>query len=175
MSSRNVQIFTMILLAVMLVCLMASCGQSSPAVLRAPPALAVSCGNDQVAALQGTASWFYREGNGGGSSTYDGSGTLALKEQLTPLLLPKKQELTAYLTWEVMPDSVSVCFWGEECWGKTDVAGEEILAERQSGDEADHYTVQMKDGNYIYEVYAEWTGYEQYGGTAYYSFCTEKK
>ena len=160
---RKVRLFTVSMLAVVLAYLLTACGQSSPSVLRAPPVLTVSCGGEKVNAVQGTAYWSHAQGEMRVGTNYDSSGWSELKGFMTPLRLPNEQELTAYLTWEVMPDSVSVRFLGEE-----------VPTERQSADGADCYTMQMKDGEYIYEVYAEWNSYEQYGGRVYYGFCTEK-
>ncbi len=33
-------------------------------------------------------------------------------------------------------------------------------------------SIELKNGNYIYEVVAEWNSYDKFSGTAHYSFYT---
>jgi hypothetical protein len=122
----------------------------------------------------------------------DGTGTgiesdsmhpLQAKEYMTPLeLIPTTissiDPLIAYLQWDTIPDKVVVRCWSEEHWGQPTAESEEITVSTLMIDSNIETTpiisVELKDGNYIYEVVAEWNSAEKYSGTAYYSFYTIK-
>lgn len=83
--------------------------------------------------------------------------------------------LEAYLLWDTAPDKVSVRFWNEECWNNPTAGSEEIPVNITDTDlNTPTFSIELKDGNCIYEVVAEWNSSEKYGGTAYYSFYTVK-
>ncbi len=161
-------------------------GETIPndAVLKEPPALTVVCGDKTVEALRGTTSWIYQ--NEDGTSTginVDSMHPLQAKEYMTPLdLIPTPisaiDPLKAYLQWNTIPDKVSVHCWNEEYWGQSTAEYEEIpvsiLMTDSNIETAPIISVELKDGNYIYEVVAEWNSTEKYNGTAYYSFYTAK-
>ena len=168
---KHVTLFFTWILALVL----AGCGVVLPAdgdnsVLRSPPVLTVICDDQQIEALKGTSYWWYQQSDRERiGATYDGSGPLYNKELMTPLLLQhqrsEEDDLIAYMRWEVIPDSVSVNCVGEEFSVETNLIEDESAA---------HYTVSLKTGDYIYEVVAEWTRSELYGGTVRYGFRTEK-
>jgi hypothetical protein len=71
----------------------------------------------------------------------------------------------------ITPDKVTVRCWSEECWGNTNAESEELPVTIENG----NVFVHLKDGNYIYEVIAEWeSGKRSVSGTVCYSFCTAK-
>lgn len=148
------------------------------AVLKEPPALTVICAQRSVEALRGTTSWIYD--NADGTSTgiaSDSMHPLQAKEYMAPLsLMPSYlshiDPFAACLQWNVAPDKVSVRYWSEDCWGKYDTEGENIPV-MTDGNSAD-FILELKDGDYIYEVTAEWNSSEKYSGKVYYSFYTEK-
>ena len=157
---------------------------SNDTVLKEPPVLTVICGKESVEALRGTTSWMYQNEDGTGSGIEsDSMHPLQAKEYMTPLdLIPTPissiDPLTANLQWDTTPDKVVVRCWGEECWGRYDAESEDILVDVMGIDFnsqlVTNYVIQLKDGNYIYEVVAEWNSSETWGGTAYYSFYTVK-
>lgn len=153
-------------------------------VLTEPPALTVVCGDKTVEALRGTTSWMYQNEDGTDTSIEsDSMHPLQAKEYMTPLeLIPTTissiDPLIAYLQWDTIPDKVVVRCWSEEHWGQPTAESEEIPVSTLMIDSNIETTpiisVELKDGNYIYEVVAEWNSAEKYSGTAYYSFYTIK-
>ena len=155
------------------------------AVLKEPPALTVRWGDKTVEALQGTSSWRYQ--NEDGTSTgieADSLHPLQAKEYMTPLeLIPTPlssvDPLQAYLLWNTLPDKVSVYGWAEEDWEQPTAQKKEIpvytlMIDSEPATEP-IFSIELQDGNYIYEVIAEWNRAELYGGTAFYSFYTVKQ
>lgn len=153
-------------------------------ILKSPPVLTVVCGEETVEALRGTTSWLYQNEDGTGSGIEaDSMHPLQAKEYMTQLdLIPTPissiDPLKAYLQWNTIPDKVLVRCWNEEYWGQSTAESEEIpvsiLMIDSNFETAPIISVELKDGNYIYEVVAEWNSSEMYGGTAYYSFYTVK-
>lgn len=137
----------------------------SEGVPQEPFALTVTCGEESVKAWRGTYSWMYT----GGGVESDSLSVLECKKSMEPLVLG--DELTARLQFEVSPDSVSVLYWGEECWGSFEYydEGEAVPVGGSDGE----YTIELKSGSYIYQVYARWDSLENCGGSAYYGFYTE--
>lgn len=160
-------------MACMLSLLSVGCGEdgaNEQIILKGPPVLTVICGDEQVSALRGTTDWSYQEGKEEPVSYHFTSAHMAaLIDQMTPLPLTDEQDLTAYLKWQVMPDQVRVF-----CWPVKDIPVTTGFAEGKGADETDHYTIQLQDGSYLYEVTASWSHSELYGGSAYYGFYVEK-
>lgn len=144
-----------------------------------PPELTVLCGEKTVTAMRGTSSWTYAQGDGTSVSICaDSAHPLQAREHMPILdLLPSYfshiDPLAAYLHWDITPDEVFVRAWSEAEWGNADAAGEELAVKMPAPDFAG-VTVSLKDGNYIYEVIAEWNMPDKFGGTAAYSFRTAK-
>ena len=155
-------------------------GNHSEAItLKEPPELTVQSGGESVTALRGTSSWTYDEEDGTSVSICaDSMHPLSAKEHMPILdLLPSYfshiDPLAAYLHWDITPDKVFVRAWNEAEWGNADAVGKEIAAISMNDGFAD-FTIELEDGNYIYEVIAEWNMPDKFGGTASYSFCTAK-
>lgn len=151
------------------------------AVLTAPPELTAVCGNKSAEALRGTTSWHYQNEDGTGTGfCSDAVHPLEAKEHMTPLELTPAavssvNPLEAYLRWDTAPDKVSVRFWNEECWNNPTAESDEIPVNITDTDlNTPTFSIELKDGNCIYEVVAEWNSNEKHGGTAYYSFYTVK-
>ncbi len=162
-------------------------------VLETPPELTVLYNETSVNALKGTSSWTYKEEDGNFVSiNADSMHPLNAKEYMPSLkLLPSQfshiDPNAAYLYFEVIPDEVTVRCWSEESWGNPNAKSEEvdvyILMFDSSVDVPNFDSdteippsihIELKDGNYIYEVMAKWDSRELYGGTALYSFSTFK-
>lgn len=157
---------------------------SNDTVLTEPPALTVTCGKNSVEALRGTTSWIYHneDGTSTGVNT-DSMHPLQAKEYMTALeLVPTPissiDPLKAYFQWNIMPDKVLVRYWHEDCWEQFAAESKELPVTIQTVDSdvetAPIISADLKDGNYIYEIVAEWNRAERYSGKAYYSFYTTK-
>lgn len=157
-----------------LICALGLSGCGGDAVLKSPPTLTVMCGEESIEALLGTYSWswFSRNGKTGEGTEACGFSPLERKEHIPCMTLTSgdADTLTAYLQFGTAPDEISVRCWGEECWGQTDAEGEDIEVEYGAD-----FIINLKNGNYIYEITAKWSSAEGYGGTAYYSFYTVKQ
>ena len=154
-------------------------------VLTEAPALTVVCGEESIEALKGTTSWRYQ--NEDGTETgIDGDSPhpLQAKEYMTALELAPASDSSAEplykanLQWETSPDKVSVRYWDEECWEDYEAASTELPVEALETETADgsysrDFLIELPEGNYIYEVIAEWSSAEKYSGTVCYSFYTE--
>ena len=150
-----------------------------------PPALTVICGESSTKALQGTYSWHYNNWNGTISGVEaDCIHPLEAKELMTPLnFVPSFYShidpFTVYLQFDVVPDSVTISYWGEECWGQTDAAFKEkdvAVTKTEDTDAVGNplilYSFQRGEENAIYMISAAWESYENFNGTATYSFYT---
>jgi len=144
-------------------------------ILTEPPTLTISTLDSSIEALRGTTSWLYD--NGDGTQTGIESDSMhpldsSSKEYMPTLLImptsySSKNPLEAVLQFDVIPDEVSVHCWSDEHWENTSSQSEDILI--------NDFTIELKDGGYIYEVIAHWNSSEKYGGTAYYSFYATEK
>lgn len=152
------------------------------AVLKEPPMLTVVYGDTTGEALRGTTSWNYQNEDGTDVSLEsDSMHPLQAKEYMTPIdLIPSHissaHSFEAFLQWDTAPDRISVSCWSEEFWNQPAAASEEIPVNMfmidSNFETKPVISIELKDGNYIYEVVSEWTGSEKYGGTARYSFYT---
>lgn len=150
------------------------------------PDLIVACTDKSVKALKGTTTWTYTLDNGTGQSfCSDSAHPLQAVEYMEPLsLLPSQysrfEPLAATLMFDKSsPDKVTVRCWDESCIDKPDSPATEIEVQAIEVDFADgtygvDYTCDLLDGNYIYEVIAEWNTNESCNGVVHYSFYTLK-
>lgn len=154
-------------------------------VVKEPPTLTVIYGaNNRIEALKGSSSLFYLEKDGTSLSVCaDSAHPLQSKEDMPSIkLLPPytsdPNPSVADLRWDTAPDEVSVRCWSENDWENPDAESEEIQVRQLRIDSniemAPVIFVELKDGNYIYEVIAEWNSSEECSGTARYSFYTVK-
>ena len=151
-------------------------------VLRESPSLVVTTHGSIIEALKGTSSWIYVDDNGDSAAIMGDSNHPLLKKASTPILdliptyFSSGDPLGVTFQFgtapnEITPDKVTVRCWPEECWGDTNAESEELPVTIENG----YVFTQLKDGNYIYEVIAEWeNGKRSVSGTVCYSFCTAK-
>ena len=135
-----------------------------PVFHKTAPKLSVQYYGQRVRALKGTSSWQYM--NPDGTSTWleaDSMHPLDAKEYM-PVLSAVQGK--AKLIFETAPDEITVKAWPVSQWGNLDAANKAIVVP-VSGDE-----ITLLKGGHIYEVFAKWTRFEEFGGTAYYSFYT---
>ena len=153
-------------------------------VLREPPDLAISSGGEKVTALKGTYSWNYQNPDG----TYigmeaDSVHPLENKEYMPQLLIASGEDsdvnpLYAVLQFEAAPDEVIIRYWTEDCWN--DVYAESQVIEvrpakvtLENGSKSImQFNIELQEESGIYEVAAKWNSFENYNGTASYSFYT---
>lgn len=135
-----------------------------PLFYKSPPGLSVQHEGQSVQALPGTFSWHYMNPDGTGSGIEaDSMHPLDAKEYMQ--MLPAV-EGEAWLVFDTAPDEITVKAWPVSKWGDLS-AVDEAIAVPVSGDK-----ITLLEGGHIYEVFAKWTRFEEFGGAAYYSFCT---
>lgn len=151
-------------------------------VLRESPSLVVTTHGSIIEALKGTSSWIYVDDNGDAAAIMGDGNHPLLKKPSTPILdliptyFSSGDPLGVTFQFgtapnEITPDKVTVRCWPEECWGNAKAESEELPVTIENG----NVFVQLKDGNYIYEVIAEWeNGKRSFSGSVCYSFCTIK-
>lgn len=127
-----------------------------------PPALFVRDGDTRIKAWRGTSSWIV-EGEDGISNgvNSDSPHPLDLRESIPAIALKKKTTLT--LSFEGRPTKITVKRYAPNT---TDYDDYETVKVSEG-------TIEVKAGDYLYEVIATWSG-EKYSGTVYYAFRTEK-
>ena len=148
------------------------------------PDLTVACTDKSAKALKGTTTWTYTLADGRAQSfCSDSMHPLQATEymetlSLMPSTMSRYEPLKATLLFEKpTPDKVTVRCWDESCVDKPDSPAAEIEVEAVEIDFADgtwgtDYTFTLLNGNYIYEVVAEWNTYEEFEGVVHYSFRT---
>lgn len=159
-------------------------------ILKEPPRLVVQCGTYSVKAGNGPHEWRSAivdekvelesiVDRGDNARDYD-------KSILTPLRLPeeavKNRSLVATLDFDgSQPDAVTVRYWPQdEYWQYEDVDQRATSipvasteADGDAGESAYAYVFPLFETGGLYEVTAEWTRDDRYGGTASYAFRTE--
>lgn len=148
------------------------------------PDLTVACTDKSAKALKGTTTWTYTQDDGTKQSfCSDSMHPLQATEymetlSLMPSTMSRYEPLMATLLFEApAPDKVSVRCWDESCIDKPDSPAAEIEVQTIEVDFADgtwatDYTLTLLNGNYIYEVVAEWNTNENCEGIVHYSFRT---
>ena len=129
-----------------------------------PPYLRICDGNAAFTAWRGTYSWLVENEDGTASGiNADSMHPLDCKEGIPSLKMTKRGLLT--FSFEESPTSITVRRYR---LNSSDYdAYEEIPTEGG--------TIEVKPGNYLYEVIVKWNHPNQpYGGTVYYAFSTEK-
>ena len=156
-----------------------SAASQETAALEEPPALTMVCGEESIEALRGTSSWTYQNEDGTWTGIEaDSMHPLQAKEYMPNLTLLPVMPSFAGMQWDTVPDKVSFRCWSEAYWGQYDAESETVPAKLLCIDSSDgcdpYFSVELKDGSYVYEVIAEWNSAETYSGKACYSFYTVK-
>lgn len=127
-----------------------------------PPHLEVSDGISTIQAWRGTCSWYVENEDGTGSGICaDSSHPLECKDRVPAIKVTQKTTLT--LNFEGNPSKITVKRYNlstkdHDNYKEITVTGNQI---------------EVKSGDYLYEVIASWSG-QAYSGTVYYAFRTEK-
>lgn len=138
-----------------------SSGTSKPT-SQEPPVLKImdnSC--ISIEANTGTYCWSYDNGDGTQTGVCaDSSHPLEWKEFLLPMVT---SDDTVELYFSVQPQEFTIRCWSDIHWGKVDTVEEAVTI--------DGNTLELKQGGYIYEVVAKWTGETIAAqGTVHYGF-----
>ena len=118
-----------------------------------------------IVANKGTYSWMSDNGDGTWKGVEaDSSHPLEWQEFLVPMTT---SDDTVELYFDVPPQEMSVRCWSDAYWGKVDAKEENAMLNQN--------TLKLKDGGYIYEVVAKWTGANLAAeGTVHYAFYIVK-
>lgn len=148
------------------------------------PRMIVVSNEQSIEAQKGTCSWMYRGEDGNIVSICgDASHPLVYVETMPFLdLLPayssfgdplsaniQFQDVTDNTISLVKPDTITVRCWPEDQWRGDDPKSQDVEHHINNG----NLYIDLKDGNYIYEVVASWNRVA-YGGTASYCFRVNK-
>lgn len=163
-----------ILLAVILIFSLAACksiqkpvsppgsdGPSKPTSKEPPVLIVLDSTGIGVEASKGTYTWTYDNGDGTRAGVCaDSSHPLQWQTFLVPMTTCDD---TVELEFAVQPQEISIQCWNDGCWGDVNAEGETATL--------DENILQLKEGGYIYEVVATWTGENLAAeGTVYYGF-----
>ena len=164
-----------LLLPLTLALSLTACGEKSAdeAARQTPPTLTVTSANACSVTLKSSSyDWTYTQGLQ--SMTVIACGAHPLDEtsrDITPVLEMPFTVSAAYFYTVTLdfgdnsPDSVSLRYWNDACWGDTEAQAETLSAQRQDDGT---YTVEMIPSVGIFAVDALWDG-----SSATYTFCTQ--
>ena len=164
-----------LLLPLALALSLTACGEKSAdeAARQTPPTLTVTSANACSVTLKSSSyDWTYTQGLQ--SMTVIACGAHPLDENcrdITPVLEMPFTVSAAYFYTVTLdfgdnsPDSVSLRYWNDACWGDTEAQAETLSAQRQDDGT---YTVEMIPSVGIFAVDALWDG-----SSATYTFCTQ--
>lgn len=164
-----------LLLPLALALSLAACGEKSAdeAARQTPPTLTVTSANACSVTLKSSSyDWTYTQGLQ--SMTDIACGAHPLDEtsrDITPVLEMPFTVSAAYFYTVTLdfgdnsPESVSLRYWNDACWGDTEAQAETLSAQRQDDGT---YTVEMIPSVGIFAVDALWDG-----SSATYTFCTQ--
>lgn len=164
-----------LLLPLALALSLAACGEKSAdeAARQTPPTLTLTSANACSVTLKSSSyDWTYTQGLQ--SMTAIACGAHPLDEtsrDITPVLEIPFTVSAAYFYTVTLdfgdnsPDSVSLRYWNDACWGDTEAQAETLSAQRQDDGT---YTVEMIPSVGIFAVDALWDG-----SSATYTFCTQ--
>lgn len=166
-----------ILLAVILVFSLAACqsGQeinlpgssgSSKPTSKEPPVLKIlDSTSTGIEADKGTYTWSYDNEDGTQSGVCaDSAHPLEWQDFLVPMTTSGD---TIELSFGVQPQEISVRCWSDARWGDVTAEAEDVNLKEN--------TLELKDGGYIYEIVAKWTGENLAAeGTVHYGFYVIK-
>ena len=118
-----------------------------------------------IVANKGTYSWMSDNGDGTWKGVEaDSSHPLEWQEFLVPMTT---LDDTVELFFDVQPQEMSVRCWSDAYWGKVDAKEENAALNGNK--------LELKDGGYIYEIVAKWTGENLAAeGTVHYGFYVIK-
>lgn len=162
--------------------------QPMPGTIRAlteAPAMVVVSNEQSVVAMPGASTWVYMKENGEivtvcSDPVHPESAKKIMPcIDLLPTYLSSLDPLSAYLVFQaketgatvpVPPDELHILCYEEETWGKAEAQVKEIELNEVEG----NLFFRLKEGNYVYEVRAEWKNDKNHSGSVVYTFRTAK-
>ena len=131
-----------------------------------PPRLVVVQAHEMIEAAIGNTEWDWELADGTRSHIVAcGSTMYENRDRLNVLKLEADEALFVDLQFGTDPNKVTVTCWNldEENPEPETIEAEDVL-----------WSVDLKDGNYVYEIKAEWTDFPRFNGVVEYGFKTEK-
>ena len=131
-----------------------------------PPRLVVVQAHEMIEAAIGNTEWDWELADGTRSHIVAcGSTMYENRDRLNVLKLEADEALFVNLQFGTDPNKVTVTCWNldEENPEPEIIEAEDVL-----------WSVDLKDGNYAYEIKAEWTDFPRFNGVVEYGFKTEK-
>ncbi len=128
-----------------------------------PPVLSLTWSSGSADVSRGSYSWNYAVRNGMWAGTCaDSMHPLQAKDYIQPLYLDGTY---AKLSFESMPDKLSVSCWADSEWENLQAESEEVVF--------NGIDLELKNGGYIYWITAEWfnDGGDFYGTSEYYFYA----
>jgi len=123
-------------------------GPSKPTSTEPPVLMITDDSGNNTKANTGTYTWIYDNGDGTQTGVCaDSTHPLQWQKLMEPMTTT---EDTIELNFAVPPQEYMVRRWNESCWGDVNAISEGVVIK---GNE-----IELKDGGYIYEVAAKWTG-----------------
>ena len=154
-------------------------------VLTEAPAMVVVSNEQSVVAMPGASTWVYTKENGEIVTVCSDPVHPETAKKMMPCIdlrptyLSSVDPLSAYLVFQaketgpavpVPPDELHILCCEEDVWGKAEVQTEEIELNVVEG----NLFFRLKEGNYVYEVRAEWKNDKNHSGSVVYTFRTAK-
>ena len=168
-----------LLLPLALLLSLTACGEKSAdeAARQTPSTLTVTSANACSVTLKSSSyDWTYTQGLQ--SMTVIACGAHPLDENcrdITPVLEMPFTVSAAYFYTVTLdfgdnsPDSVSLRYWNDACWGDTEAQAETLSAQRQDNGT---FRAELPQSDGIFAVDASWDA-DDYQGAATYVFCTK--
>ena len=123
-------------------------GPSKPTSTEPPVLIIDDRSGNSIKANTGTYTWNYDNGDGTQTGVCaDSTHPLEWQKLLKPMTTTQD---SVELSFAVPPQEYKVYRWNESCWGDVDAVSEYV--------ETNGNVIDLKDGVYIYEIAAKWTG-----------------
>ena len=130
-----------------------------------PPRLVIYQAHEMIEAGIGNTEWDCEQDDGTrrhvvacGSTMYEN------RDRLKVIDLGEDEVRSVWLQFGVDPDKITVTCWNlDEENPQTEIIEAEYV-----------WDIDLKDGNYVYEIKAEWTRFPRFNGTVEYGFKTVK-
>lgn len=158
---------TLCLLLAALMLLLAGCAPSHQEVMDSIPTLMVLAGNAPAQVPTCGYDWTVTNRLGRGASIIaDAVHPLEAQEDLTSVTLTAGETVSLYFS--KLPDSVTVTYWGAQ---ETDHENSAQVETAYLNDTF-RFTTPEAEGPLVFQITAQWTGYQDVSGTVSYAFTT---
>ena len=155
------------LLLAALTLLLAGCGVSDQEVVDSIPTLSLEASGSGVEIPAYSYSWTVTNRWGSSASVIaDTAHPLEAQEDLTSVTLTAGETVSLYFS--KLPDSVTVTYWGAQ---ETDHENSAQVETAYLNDTF-RFTTPEAEGPLVFQITAQWTGYQDVSGTVSYAFTT---